>query len=132
PEVLSPTRAPITLPAEAAQAADPAPDAAEPAPAEVAPAPAEVAPAAAEPEPEAASDVVVESGGGLFEESQAAPAVASEAGAPVAAPTGGFDFPGYVRGDFFGGQAPESGPARLQPGYGALALRLTSQRHTSG
>jgi hypothetical protein len=137
-----PARADAQAPAE--EPAPPQqPDAAEPAaPEAMADAPEQTEPeetgvAGAEPpEAEAApeSDVVVDSGGGLFEEAAAAPgSVVGEGDADRApGPARGFELNGYARGDVFVGKADHSDRAVLRAGYGELALQFRAHRERFG
>ncbi len=80
------------------------------------------------------SDVVVESGGGLFEQAAAAPSSVlgdSEDGG-AAAPVRGFDLNGYARGDVFVGKADHVNRALLRAGYGELGLQFRVHRQRYG
>lgn len=70
-------------------------------------------------------DVVVESGGGLFEESLDAPAAAEEAESKV-------DLGGYVRGDTFIGVLPGTSQPALQAAYGELSLQARARAGARG
>ena len=76
--------------------------------------------------------VVVESGGGLFEESVAAPSTVGAEADAAAGPVRGFDLNGYARGDVFIGKADGSNRALLRAGYGELALQFRVHRERYG
>jgi hypothetical protein len=74
-----------------------------------------------------------DTGGGLFEQSNAAAAVAPSAGAAAAAPAAGpFTLTGYVRGDMFAGKVSGQDAAEMKAGYGELDLTLRTAKETYG
>ena len=95
-------------------------------------APAPVPPPAqpAEPSVEPSLD---SSGGGLFDQSNAAAAAAPTASAaPVAAAAGPFTLSGYVRGDMFAGKVSGADAAEMKAGYGELDLTVRTAKETYG
>ncbi|HSY40749.1 MAG TPA: DUF1302 family protein [Polyangia bacterium] len=95
-----------------------------PSDAAAAPAP-EVQPS--EPQAPPAAD----SGGGLFEQSNAAATAAPSAG-PAPTVAGPFTLTGYVRGDMFAGKVSGQDAAELKAGYGELDLTLRTAKETYG
>ena len=96
--------------------------------------------AATAAEPEAAAEAPAESsgGGGLFEQSQAAPApsAGSEGGASTgSAASGGpgrFTVTGYSRGDVFVGRVPGAQLPESKAAYGELSMQVKTPRGTYG
>jgi len=73
-----------------------------------------------------------ESGGGLFEQSQAAaaPTTAADITAPAAKPP--FTLNGYVRGDVFVGKTQDQDAAEMKANYGELGLQLRTAKMVFG
>ena len=95
-------------------------------------APAPAAPPAA-PAEAPAVEPAAESGGGLFEQSNAAAAAASStSAAPAAAAAGPFTLTGYARGDMFAGKVSGQDAAEMKAGYGELDLTLRTAKETYG
>jgi hypothetical protein len=83
-----------------------------------------------------ASGTPVESGGGLFEQSQTAAGAADNAGTP-AAPTAAIDprrftVVGYSRGGMFVGKVPGARQAEMKAAYGELSMAVKTRRETYG
>ena len=78
------------------------------------------APAPAEPR--------CDTGGGLFEQSQAASAARGAGDGAAAAPKAPFTLNGYVRGDMFVGKVPDQRAAEMKANYGELSLQLRTAK----
>jgi len=75
--------------------------------------------------PAAPSDAPTETGGGLFEQSQAAAAAPANAGPEAAAAKPPFTLNGYARGDLFAGKVPGQNAAEMK----AASHRGEVRRH---
>ncbi|HMF43000.1 MAG TPA: DUF1302 family protein [Polyangia bacterium] len=82
--------------------------------------------------PAAPSDAPTETGGGLFEQSQAAAAAPANAGPEAAAAKPPFTLNGYARGDLFAGKVPGQNAAEMKAAYGELSLQLRTAKSTYG
>ena len=80
-----------------------------------------------------AAPAPADTGGGLFEQSQAASAGAGAAKSEAAAETKvPFTLNGYVRGDTFIGKVPNASAAEMKANYGELALQLRTVKSAFG
>jgi len=120
----------VILCAGRAAFAQPLPDAGGPAPTPApAPAASDSPSAASGSEAGAAPAGAADTGGGLFEQSQAASAAPS---ATPEAPKPPFTLNGYARGDVFAGKVLDQRAAEMKANYGELALQLHTAKSTFG
>jgi hypothetical protein len=68
----------------------------------------------------------------LFEQSLSGSSGDSASGGAEAGESGGVELGGYVRGDFFAGQVPDSKRWEMKAGYGEVSLKLGYKHGSSG